>query len=147
MTLGPSQAWELVRSADEAEVELLVPYGWNYKQFIPAAKELIARIGPIEYALCHMASPTKAFFGASQSSVPLVWEPTLAAPDPATWQSKSNGGGYAHGQITHSSALLFWLTDLRAASVSCLMSSPGSPVDLYNAAHVTFEGGALGTIS
>ena len=79
--------------------------------------------------------------------MPSAWEPTLAAPDPATWQLKENGGGYAHGQITHASALLFWLTDLRAASVSALMSSAGSSVDLYNAAHVTFEEGALGTIS
>jgi predicted dehydrogenase len=75
------------------------------------------------------------------------WEPTLAAPEPSTWQVADNGGGYGHGQVTHSSSLLMWLTGLRAAEVSARLTSPGSPVDMYDAASVRFENGAIGVIS
>lgn len=147
MALDPVDAWDLVRRAEARGVELLVPYGWNYMPFVGPVKELVERVGSIEYALCHMASPTKAFFGGAENTVPAGWEPTLVAPNPATWQTREHGGGYAHGQITHSSGLLFWLTDLRAETVACRMSDGSAPVDLYDAAHVTFENGALGTIS
>ena len=75
------------------------------------------------------------------------WQPTLAAPEPSTWQVAENGGGYGHGQVTHSSALLLWLTGLRAAEVSARMTSPGSAVDMYDAASVRFENGAIGVVS
>jgi predicted dehydrogenase len=148
MTLEPDQAWELVHEAERKEVELLVPYGWNYKPFVATAKQLVSEIGRVEFVLCHMASPTKGFFGgADEGGVPSVWEPSIAAPDPATWQVAANGGGYGHGQITHSSALLFWLTGLRAARVSARTSNAGAPVDLYDAAHVEFDNGAIGVVS
>lgn len=57
------------------------------------------------------------------------------------------GGGYAHGQITHSSGLLFWLTGLRAAEVSARTTAPNSGVDMYDAAAVGFDGGAIGVVS
>jgi predicted dehydrogenase len=43
--------------------------------------------------------------------------------------------------------MMFWLTGLRAAEVSCRMTAPNSRVDLYDAAAVVFENGALGTVS
>jgi predicted dehydrogenase len=126
----------------------MLPYGWNYKSF---AQDAYARlqagaIGRVEYALCHMASPWKSFLDPKMR-VMSQWKPSLAAPDPATWQVKANGGGYAHGQITHSAGLLFWLTGLRATEVSCRMSAPSRPVDEYDAAHVAFNNGAIGCIS
>jgi len=149
MTLDPAQAWDLVRRAERAGKVLLIPYGWNYKPFSQEAKRLMndGIVGRVDYALCHMASPTKEFFGGGSVDVMSQWEPTLAKPEPATWQAPENGGGYAHGQVTHSSALLMWLTGLRAQQVSARITGPDSPVDMYNAASVTFEGGAIGTIS
>lgn len=148
MTLDPAQAWELVGEARDRDLHLLVPYGWHYKPFIIEAKRLMdeGAVGDIEYALCHMASPTKGFF-AGGGGPPQRWEATISAPDPGTWQLPERGGGYAHGQVTHSSALLFWLSGLRASRVSALMTRPGSRVDMYDAAAVEFEGGAIGSIS
>jgi predicted dehydrogenase len=103
-------------------------------------------VGQIEYVLCHMASPTKALFGGD-GSPPSEQAPTIAAPDPRTWQAPEQGGGYAHGQITHSSGLMFWLTGLRAQEVSCRMTRPNAQVDMYDAASVVFDNGALGTVS
>jgi predicted dehydrogenase len=148
MTLDAAQAWQLVDTARAKNVHLIVPYGWHYKPFVQRAKQLMEEdaVGEVEYVLCHMASPTKNFFGGV-GGVPSQWEPTLAAPNPATWQNKEQGGGYAHGQVTHSSALMFWLTGLRAKEVTCRMTSPNSGVDMYNTASVVFENGAIGTIS
>jgi predicted dehydrogenase len=148
MTLRPDQAWELVDLARDAGLHLVVPYGWHYKPFVQQAKELMdgGAIGQFQYTLCHMASPTKGFFSGG-GAVPSHWKPTIAEPDPSTWQVKENGGGYGHGQITHSSALLLWLTGARAAEVSARMTSPSSGVDMYDAATVVFDTGAIGAIS
>jgi predicted dehydrogenase len=148
MTLSAAQAWKLVNTARANHLHLIVPYGWHYKPFIQQAKQWMEAglVGEVEYVLCHMASPTKDFF-AGDGRPPSQWEPTLAAPDPATWQVRENGGGYAHGQVTHSSALMFWLTGLRAKEVTCRMTAPNSKVDMYNTASVVFENGAIGTIS
>ncbi len=148
MTLRPAEAWRLVELARERGRHLLVPYGWQYKPFVEQAKEWMDSgiVGRIDYALCHAASPTKAFF-AGGNTVPSQWAPTIVAPNPATWQTKGRGGGYGYGQVTHSSSLLFWLTDLRAAEVSARMTAPDSGVDMYDAATVVFDGGAIGAIS
>jgi predicted dehydrogenase len=148
MTLKADQAWELVRLAKERNLHLIIPYGWHYKPFVQQAKELMDEgvVGNIEYVLCHMASPTKELFGGS-GQAPEHRMPSFTQPDPKTWQVKENGGGYAHGQITHSSGLMFWLTGLRAKEVTARMSSIGSAVDMYDAAAVSFENGAIGVVS
>ena len=148
MALDAAEAWELVETAQTNNLHLLIPYGWHYKPFIQKAKQLMQDniLGEIEFVQCNMASPTKDFFGGA-GTVPSQWEPSLAEPDPATWQVKEKGGGYGHGQITHSSALMFWLTGLRAREVTCRMTSPNSGVDMYNTATVVFDGGTIGTIS
>lgn len=148
MTLDPAQAWDLARRADAAGVHLLVPYGWNYKPFTIAAKRMLdaGAIGQIQYALCHMASPTRGLFGGDPAHMLERWE-SVTAPQQSTWSSPEHGGGYAHGQITHSSALLFWLTGLRAATVAGRAANAGSAVDLFDAAVVRFDNGAMGTLS
>jgi predicted dehydrogenase len=148
MTLKASEAWDLVNTAKAKGLQVIVPYGWHYKPFVQEAKRLMndGVVGAVEYVLCHMASPTKSLFGGD-GSPPSEQAPTIAAPDPRTWQAPEQGGGYAHGQVTHSSALMFWLSGLRAREVACRMTRPNAQVDMYDAAHVTFENGALGTVS
>lgn len=136
-------------AAKRSDRHVLVPYGWNYMPFLETAHDLIAQggVGEIDYVLCHMASPTLGLF-AGERAVFDKWEAKVVESDLTTWQNPNSGGGYAHGQITHSSALMFWLTDLCVASVrSCIMSNAGGPVDLYDTASVIFDNGAIGTIS
>ena len=148
MTLRADQAWDLADRAKRAGTVFLVPYGWNYKPFTAAAKRILdaGSIGEIQYLLCHMASPTRGLFGSDPTHMLQRWS-SDTAPDPTTWSSPDRGGGYAHGQVTHSSALLFWLTGLRAASVAGRVSTGGAAVDLFDAGVVRFVGGALGTLS
>lgn len=148
LTLDPAHAWDLVQLAEQNKRHLVVPYGWNYKPFVQQAKRLIddGAVGNIQYVVCRMASPTKGFF-AGEITVPAGWTPTVSSPEPGTWRSVHRGGGYGYGQVTHVAGLLFWLTQLRASRVACLMTSPDSPVDLYDSAIVTFTSGATGSIS
>lgn len=148
MTLLASEAWDLVDLARRNQRILLVPYGWHYKPWIKTAKEWMEEgaLGEVEYLMCHMASPTKEFF-SGKGGVPSSFSPTIAQPDLSTWQIKHLGGGYAHGQVTHSAALMFWLVGLDAQQVICQTSSPHSGVDMYDAAIVRFTTGALATLS
>lgn len=148
MTLHADEAWDLAARAEQAGTVFLVPYGWNYKPFTVTAKRMLEAgdIGDIQYALCHMASPTRGLFGTDPTHMLERWN-SDTAPDPTTWSSPEHGGGYAHGQITHSSALLFWLTGLRAASVAGRVITAGAPVDLFDAGVIRFENGALGSLS
>lgn len=148
MTLHADEAWDLADRAERAGTVFLVPYGWNYKPFTVSAKRMLdsGAIGEIQYALCHMASPTRGLFGTDPTHMLERWN-SDTAPDPTTWSSPEHGGGYAHGQITHSSALLFWLTGLRAASVAGRVIAAGAPVDLFDAGVIRFDNGALGSLS
>ncbi|WP_227497134.1 Gfo/Idh/MocA family protein [Planctomonas psychrotolerans] len=150
MTLRADQAWDLVERRERAGTHFLVPYGWNYKPFTVAAKRMLdaGDVGDIQYALCHMASPTRGLFGGDPAHMLERWDSSTAtAPQASTWSAPEHGGGYAHGQVTHSSALFFWLTGLRAATVAGRVANAGSAVDLFDAAVVRFDTGALGTLS
>ena len=149
VSLDAASAWELVKRSEAAGAHVLVPYGWNYKPFTIEAKRLIdaGHLGEIQHVLCHMASPTRGLFAGNPDDIRSRWDSNTAGPQASTWQSPERGGGYAHGQVTHSSALLFWLTGLRAESVIAKMSGPGAAVDLFNSAVLGFEGGALGALS
>jgi predicted dehydrogenase len=149
VTLSAETGWDLAERVRAAGVHFLAPYGWNYKPFTIEAKRLVdaGHLGEVQHVLCHMASPTRGLFAGDTNHMRELWDSETSAPDPSTWQSPSRGGGYAHGQVTHSSALLFWLTGLRAASVMAKVSNGGAAVDLFDAAVMGFDGGAIGALS
>ena len=149
VTLNAAQGWDLAERVRATGVHFLAPYGWNYKPFTVEAKRLVEAglLGEIQHVLCHMASPTRGLFAGDTNHIRSLWDSKTSGPAPSTWQSPAHGGGYAHGQVTHSSALLFWLTELRAASVMAKVSTAGAAVDLFNAAVISFDGGAIGSLS
>ena len=153
MTTSAQEARHLVRLAKERGLQLLVPYGWHYKEFVQQARSLVASgaIGELEYVLCHMASPIKGLLSGEGMEVDNVSGQSgssLFSPAPETWADPQvAGGGYGYAQMSHSSGMLFFLTGLRAESVYCLMAGPGARVEIYDALAVRFEGGAIGTVS
>lgn len=148
MALTPGHAWQMVDTARVRGRHLLLPYGWHYKPFIQRAKRLLEErpIGDIQHVLCHMASPTRPLF-AGKVEKGGDWSTDLVTANAQTWQNAAMGGGYTYGQMTHSTALLFWLTGLRARKVTAMMASPDADVDLYCAGSVVFENGATGAFS
>ncbi len=143
----------LVGLARDRGLHLLVPYGWHYKPFVQTAKAWLdaGRIGQVQFALCHMASPIRDLLEGKKFH---VGDNTgqaggvLFEPNPATWADPQvAGGGYGHAQLSHSTGMLCHLTGLMPAEVHAFMTAPGAKVDLYDALSVRFEGGAIGTVS
>ena len=147
MTTQASQSWELVNLARERGRHLLVPYGWNYKPFVEKAAELVREgvIGEIEFVTCHMASPIRDLLGGGHFAGA---DSAFVQPGAQTWSDPAvAGGGYGHSQLSHSTGMLFYLTDLRAESAYALMSNSGARVEINDAIAVRFRNGAIGTVS
>ncbi|KUF08683.1 Gfo/Idh/MocA family protein [Pseudoponticoccus marisrubri] len=144
MCLDPGQAWDLVQVADASGRELLVAYGWNYKPGLDEMREMVAEIGEIEHVVCHMASFTRSIFSGGTLS---NWAHIAIQPDRSTWEAPDQGGGYAYGQLSHALGILYWLTDLRAASVQSMLFEAPTEIDLHDAAAVRFANGATGVFS
>ena len=152
MCLRAAHARELVRLATTNRLHLLVPYGWHYKRFIQDARRRIEQgaIGPVEYVLCHMASPIRRLLSGGGLRPGRRSDPgqTVFPPDPATWSDPQvAGGGYGHSQLAHATGLLFWLTGLAAQLVYALMARANAPVEIYDAISVRFTNGAIGSVS
>ena len=149
LTTKAAEARELVAEAERQGVQLVIPYGWHYSKFIQEAKRRMDEkaVGEIEYVMCHMASPIRSLLEGKQFISEYVGD-NMFEPDADTWADPQvAGGGYALAQMSHSAGLAFWLTGLKAQSVSALTSSPTSRVELYDAFSVKFKGGAIGSFS
>lgn len=151
LTTNAAQARELVAEAERQGVELMIPYGWHYGEFIQEAKRRMdaGAVGKIEFVMCHMASPVRALLEGKQFlSTGGGAGDNMFAPAAETWADPViAGGGYALAQMSHSAGLAYWLTGLQAESVVALTSAPTSKVELYDAFSVRFTGGAIGSFS
>jgi predicted dehydrogenase len=148
VTLAPSDAWDLVQAAADHDRHLLCAFGWNYKQLLRAARDLMAThgVGPIEHVSVRMASFTRELLSGSGAY------PKASAdspPEAGTWIDPAlSGGGYAQAQLTHALGAALWITGLRGERVFAFMGAPdGAPVELHDAIAIQYEGGAIGALS
>jgi len=145
MTLDPAQAWDLKQRAERLGRHLLIANGFHY---LPRLDE-VARwvrdgaIGAIEEVSCRFSSATRPVFSGDVGFE--RWKHSFFRPARSTWQDPDGGGGFAYGQLSHSAALLFWITGLRAAQVSG-RTFRHAGIDLHDAAAITFDNGAIGTV-
>jgi len=146
MTLKAAESWELVQLADERGLLLMIPAGWHYNQMVMAAKEQLdgGAVGNVEFMLCHIGSALRSLYAGDD------WPFTLDnIPDPKAYYNdpEVSGGGQGYSQMSHSIAMLLWLTGLRGTEVFAYMSGPGAPVELYDAVVAKFDNGAIASIS
>ena len=150
MVLRAREARDLVRLADEQRVPLVVGYPYH---FVDQHVRLRARIA--EGALGHLqlthtlfASMVLEYYRANPQAYADVFQWQVTGPQPNTYSDPAvAGGGQGHLQMTHSAALMLWLTNLRARSVAAFMESFDVRVDLCDAVSVVFEGGTVGTLA
>lgn len=146
MTIDPAHAWELVRLADAYDRHLVLANGYNYLDQVDALRQRIAdgAIGRIEHIMASFISATRDVFAGDHGLK--AWQTSFFRPDRSTWQDPSQGGGFAYGQLSHSLALLYFLTGLGPISASaCSVLHKG--VDLANAAAIQLSNGAVAAIS
>jgi predicted dehydrogenase len=146
MTTRSGDARRLVAAADEAGLEIVVPYGWNFKDFTRKAAELMAdgRVGEVRHVVCQMASPTADLFGGEGLR---ETEGHMFRPEASTWADPERAGGYGWGQLVHALGLLFRLVDVAPAEVYALRGTSPAGVDYYDAATVRLENGATLALS
>jgi predicted dehydrogenase len=149
MTLSASHARSLVDLAGGSKLELLIGYPYHYQPQNLRARGVLqsGELGAIQYVTCSYSTDVRGFLAGDvrPDHSPI---PTYAVHGPGTGYNEPQllGGGQGHLQITHSAALMFFVTGLRAESVHALMRNHSLAVDLVDVYSVAFEGSAIGMV-
>ena len=146
MTTDGESARKLVALAAERDRRIVVPYGWNFKEFTRRAAALVAdgRLGAIRHVVCQMASPTADLFGGEGL---IETKDHMFRPEASTWADPRNAGGYGWGQLSHALGLMFEVSGLAPAEVRGVCGRSAAGVDYYDAAVMRFENGATAVLS
>lgn len=144
--LHASEAWQMVRQAEESDRRLLVSFGWNYTPMVRRAAVLLAQhgIGDVEQLSIVMSSPIRELLtgtdghpGASPETV----------PESSTWTDPSvSGGGYGQAQLSHALGLAFGLTGARCDGAFALTSRSPGRVELHDALSLSLDGGGIASV-
>jgi predicted dehydrogenase len=143
MTLHASHARELVGLAHDRQRELIIGYPWHYTPEALEARAVIAsgELGAVQYVMC---SAVNSIIGFLRGDLKL--DTAVHGPGSVYSQPSLSGGGEGHLQITHSAALMFFITQLHPKRVHALMHNHGLALDLVDVMMLEFEGGALGRV-
>lgn len=148
MTLFAKDAKSLVDLAKERQRELIIGYPYLYFPPIVNARQYLqsGELGDIQYVTCSFSSDVFNFLNGSVAPDVSPTRYTIQGPSEDYNSPEMTGGGEGHLQITHSAALMFFLTGLRAKKVHALMRNLGLPVDMVDTMTVQFENDALGMV-
>jgi predicted dehydrogenase len=148
MTIAPSHARELVEIALRRRCELLIDYPWHYNRQALEIRARLARgeLGPIEHVACLFASIARALYSGTPETLREALGFTTTGPV-ATTYSDPAAGGQGQTQVTHTAALLLWMTGLQLDRLFAFVENRELAVDLVDAVSMRFAGGALGTMS
>ena len=146
LTLDPAEAWELVRIARDRGLHLLIANGHQYLPQVATLRQRLADglIGEVEHVMASFISATRDVFLGDRGLE--GWKTTFFRPDRGTWQDPAQGGGFAYGQLSHSLALMMFLTS-RWPRQAAAFSFGREVVDLANAGALTLDNGAVASIS
>lgn len=146
MATTSADARALVALAQQQGVQIVLPYGWNYRPIVQTAHQLIKDgwVGEVRHVVAQMASALADLFGGE----PMV-ETTehLFRPPVSTWADPRKSGGYGWGQLTHGLGALFRIVDLDPSRVFARTGLSPAGVDYYDAAVVEFANGATMALS
>jgi predicted dehydrogenase len=141
MTLTATDAHRLLALAGRRKRELIVGYPYHYNPLAQQARRLLQSgwLGHVQYVSCLFASMVVEFYrGNDQAYAPPTGYP-VTGPGQAYADPKLSGGGQGHLQVTHSAALMFYLTGLQPERVTAFMEDWDVPVDLVDAIAVRFK--------
>ena len=149
MVVESGHATRLLEASVERNLEIVVGYPWHYSGQVLAVRDWIAsgEIGELLYVHSLFAS---IVWDLLRGNVDLVADAlgfTITPTGTDTYGDPAvSGGGQAIVQITHSAALLLFMTGLVPVDVFAFMENRDVRVDLVDALAVRFAGGCLGTI-
>ena len=151
MVLDPMDGRRLLAAGAAAGVEILVGYTWHYNRQVLRAREWIAdgRIGAIQYVHSFFgSSPVNLYKGEPEADVYAYGGgDAFDGPLKTTYsEPRLAGGGQGQTQLTHSIALLLFMTSLEPERITAFMERQSTAVDVVDALAIRFAGGALGVI-
>jgi predicted dehydrogenase len=146
MATSAADARKLVATAKANNVQIILPYGWNFRPIVETAHRLVAEgwVGEVRHIALHMASALADLFAGQPM---LETREHLFRPPPSTWAEPDKAGGYGWGQLTHGLGALFRIVDLDPVLVFAKTGLSQAGVDFYDAAVVEFANGATMTLS
>jgi predicted dehydrogenase len=150
MTFTADEARELVETAAQKKLQLLVSCPWHYTAHGKEARRLIRSgvLGQIKMISILMTNPIdKLLRGINTSPTHGMKAPYIEPCKGSYNDPEVAGGGQIYCQVSHIAAYLTFLTGLRPAEVYSRFDYDGSPNDIYNALTVTLENGALASIA
>jgi predicted dehydrogenase len=151
LVLDPADGRRLIEAAGTAGVEIVVGYTWHYNEQVLTARRWIAegRIGSINYVQSFFgSSPVNLYRGQPQADVYAYGAGAdFDGPLESTYSDpRLAGGGQGQTQLTHSVALLLFLTGLVPDRVAAFMDSGSAAIDVVDALTIRFRDGALGVV-
>jgi predicted dehydrogenase len=150
MVLRAREARELCALAREHGAPLVVGYPYHFVPQHATLRERIAAgaLGQLQLVDNLFASMVLEYYRANPLAYAKVFDWEVTGPLANTYSDPGvAGGGQGHLQVTHSAALLLWLTGLRAVEVAAFMERFDVRVDLCDAISARFAGGTVGTIA
>lgn len=149
MTLGSTEAWQLVRLAEDRGLHLTVGYTYQHTAAANAIRTIITggRIGDILNVAGVFSSSVDSYLRGHPEEYRQKRKFRVTTPQSDTYDTLANGGGQTYAQTTHPAAMLLYATNLRMRNVSAYLHSAGLAVDLAGAAAFSFDNGGTGTLS
>jgi predicted dehydrogenase len=150
MVLRAAHARELCELAGRKGREILMGYTWHYLPFSPYVRQLLrsGALGRVQYVSdVFSSSPINLYRGDDRADRPeMAPHYPVFGPGDVYSDPERSGGGQGHLQVTHSAALMFYLTGLKPVSVMALMDNLDVRVDVVDAAIARLDNGALATV-
>ena len=146
MTFTADEARELVESAAQKKLQLLISCPWHFTAHGIAARRLIlsGALGKIKMISVLMTNPIDKLLRGINTTPTHGMENVYVEPRHGSYNDPAiAGGGQIYCQVSHAAAYLTFLTGLRAAEVFARFDRDGSRNDIYNTLTVTLENGAL----
>jgi predicted dehydrogenase len=150
MTFTASEARELVETAAQRKLQLLVSGPWHFTPHGIEARRLIqsGALGKIKMISVLMTNPIDKLLRGINTTPTHGMENVYVEPRHGSYNDPAvAGGGQIYCQISHAAAYLTFLTGLRAAEVYARFDHDGSRNDIYNALTITLENGALASLA
>ena len=149
MVVESRHADRLLQESSARNLEVVIGYPWHYNSQVLTVRDWISdgEIGELLYVHTLFASIVWDLFRGDVDKVADAVGFTITPTGTDTYGDPAQaGGGQAIVQITHSAALLLFVTGLVPQDVFAFMENKDLRVDLVDAIAIRFKGGCIGTI-
>ena len=149
MVVKGRHASALLEEARRRGLQIVVGYPYHYNRQVLAVRDWVAggEIGPLLYVHTLFASIAWDLYRGDVDVVADAVGFTITPTGKDTYGDPAlSGGGQGVAQITHSAALLLFMTGLQPSEVFAFMENRDLRVDLVDALAVRFAGGCVGTV-